>query len=80
MHENQNQSSICSAGVDIGWTNKVRTGVTKIPVVIHVVWKTQSQNISEDQILSQFHVLNRDFRMLNDDIIQVPAVWNSLVS
>src|SRR5215475_7608617 len=48
-----------------------RTGVTRIPVVVHVVWNTQQQNISDAQIQSQIDVLNRDFRKLNADIAQV---------
>lgn len=38
-----------------------------IPVVVHVVWRTQDENISDEQILSQIEVLNRDFRKLNAD-------------
>src|SRR5687767_5358834 len=39
-----------------------RTGVTSIPVVVHVVHNTAAQNISDAQINSQIAVLNRDFR------------------
>lgn len=41
--------------------------VITIPVVVHVVWKTTGQNISDAQILSQLDVLNEDFRRLNAD-------------
>ena len=33
-----------------------------IPVVVHVVYSQQSQNIPESQILSQINVLNEDYR------------------
>ena len=56
-----------------------RVGVTRIPVVVHVVWNTQQQNISEQQIQSQIDVLNQDFRRTNPDVAQVPAVWLGLV-
>ncbi|HEU4818497.1 MAG TPA: zinc metalloprotease, partial [Janthinobacterium sp.] len=36
-----------------------RSGVTQIPVVVHVVWNTAAQNISDAQIASQIDVLNR---------------------
>lgn len=52
--------------------------VITIPVVVHVVWNTASQNISDDQILSQIDVLNRDFRRLNTDTVNTPAPWKSL--
>ncbi len=54
-----------------------RTIIT-IPVVVHVVWNTAAQNISDDQILSQIDVLNRDFRRLNTDTNLTPAPWKSL--
>lgn len=37
-----------------------------ISVIFHVVWRTEEQNISEEQILSQLEVLNDDFRAAND--------------
>jgi Pregnancy-associated plasma protein-A/Repeat of unknown function (DUF346) len=54
-------------------------GVAQIPVVVHVVWNTAAQNISDAQIHTQIDVLNRDFRRLNPDVSQVPGVWQSLV-
>jgi hypothetical protein len=58
---------------------KDRIAVT-IPVVVNVVWNTAGQNISDQQILSQIDVLNADFRKLNADVANVPAVWQSLVA
>lgn len=52
--------------------------VITIPVVVHVVWNTPIQNISEDQILSQIDVLNKDFRRLNADTANTPAPWKSI--
>lgn len=52
--------------------------VITIPVVVHVVWNTPVQNISDDQILSQIDVLNKDFRRLNADTTNTPAPWKSL--
>lgn len=38
-----------------------------IPVVVNVIYKNGSQNISDAQIMSQLEVLNEDFRRLNAD-------------
>lgn len=57
-----------------------RTGNVRIPVVVHVVWNTDEQNISDAQIQSQIDVLNEDFRKLNSDASQVPSVWSNLVA
>ena len=37
-------------------------GPVRIPVVVHVVWNTDAQNISDEQVHSQIEVLNQDFR------------------
>jgi hypothetical protein len=63
-----------------GFRVPARVGITRIPVVVHVVWNTQAQNISDAQIQSQIDVLNRDFRKTNPDVAQVPQVWQSLVA
>jgi len=42
-------------------------GIVTIPVVVHVVYRTSAQNISDSQIQSQLTVLNDDFRRLNSD-------------
>ncbi len=51
--------------------------VLTIPVVVHVVHTTTNpeSNISEAQIFSQIEVLNEDFRRLNADAVQTPAVF-----
>lgn len=54
--------------------------IINVPVVIHVIYKTAIQNISEAQILSQLDVLNKDFSYLNDDRINTPFVFKSLAT
>jgi hypothetical protein len=44
----------------------------RIPVVIHVLYNTASQNISDAQIQSQLDALNRDFRRKNADTVNTP--------
>jgi hypothetical protein len=50
-----------------------------IPVVVHVVYRTDEENISDAQVKSQIAVLNKDFRAQNQDRRKVPDVWKSLV-
>lgn len=54
--------------------------VVKIPVVVHIVWNTEEQNISDEQVHSQIDVLNRDFRATNPDIANVPSAFKDSVS
>ena len=51
-----------------------------IPVVVNVLYKTSSQNISAAQIQSQIDVLNKDFQALNSDYNQTPAQFQSVRS
>ncbi len=57
-----------------------RVGVTKIPVVVHVVYNDASENIALQQIKSQIKALNRDYRAKNGDKSKVPTVWAGLVT
>jgi peptidoglycan hydrolase-like protein with peptidoglycan-binding domain len=49
-----------------------------IPVVVHVVYHQQDQNISNAQIESQIRILNQDFRMKNRDRTKLPDVFKPL--
>lgn len=51
-----------------------------LPVVIHVLWRNNDQNISDEQIQSQIDVLNEDFRKLNDNVSSLPAAFNDFAA
>ncbi len=51
-----------------------------IPVVVHVVYGTASENISDAQIQSQIDVLNEDYHKLNADANKVPSVFAGLTA
>jgi hypothetical protein len=51
-----------------------------IPVVVHVLYNTDEQNITDEQINSQIDVLNKDYRAQNDDIGKVPDVFKSFIA
>lgn len=56
-----------------------RTVIT-IPVVVHVVWYNSTQNISDDEILSQITVLNDDFRRTNADAGNTPSAFQGVAA
>jgi Pregnancy-associated plasma protein-A len=56
------------------------TGTARIPVVVHVVSNTAEQDISDEQVVTQIDVLNRDFRATNPDTSAVPSVFAGLVA
>lgn len=50
-----------------------------IPVVFHVVWNKNSGNVPDEILLQQIRNLNRDFNMLNPDIVKTPDAFKSFV-
>lgn len=44
--------------------------VITIPVVVHILYHETIENISDEQVFSQIEVLNKDFRLLNDDSLE----------
>ena len=56
--------------------NHSEKSIITIPVVVHVVWETSTQNISDAQIQSQIDALNQDYRRTNLDAINPNGeVW-----
>lgn len=51
-----------------------------IPVVVHVLYKTDGENISDAQILSQIEVLNQDFRLKNLNAANIPDAFKLLAA
>lgn len=53
--------------------------VITIPVVVHVLYNNDAQNISDSMIYNQMAVVNEDFSMLNEDIVKVPEYFADVV-
>lgn len=50
-----------------------------LPLVVHVIYRNNLQNISDEQIYSQIASLNRDFRARNDNISTLSQDFSDLV-
>lgn len=53
-------------------------GTIEIPVVVHILYRSATENISDAQIASQIAVLNEDFTNTNLDSTKVPAHFANL--
>jgi hypothetical protein len=51
-----------------------------IPVVVHIVWNTAGQNITDAQVQSQIDVLNEDYSRMNPDAANTPGAFASVAS
>ena len=74
--------SYINQGGSMQFANTMQRGasVYNIPVVVHVLYNTTAQNISDAQILSQIDILNKDFQLNNADTTKIPAAFKSKVA
>ena len=56
----------------IKWQKSTTLNSYNIPVVFHILYENESENISIEQIQSQLDVLNQDFNRTNPDANQTP--------
>lgn len=55
-------------------------GKIEIPVVVNVIYRTATENISDAQIQSQIDVLNEDFNATNADVTNTPSMFAGSVA
>lgn len=51
----------------------------RVPVVVHVVYNNESENLSEALILEQIDILNKDFQRLNEDATMTRDTFLNIV-
>ena len=54
--------------------------VYQIPVVVHIIYDTQGDNISDKQVKDAIKVINEDFRRLNADTSDTRAVFSGVAA
>lgn len=55
-----------------------RAAVVTLPVVVHVLYRNSTENISTAQINSQIAVLNADFRKMNSNFSSTPSAFQGI--
>ena len=51
-----------------------------IPIVFHILHENGSENISDEQVLDQIKILNRDFNKLNEDTATIHPDFKDIVA
>ena len=70
-----------SIGTTAQRTSEAATvSVVRIPVVVHILYNSTAQNISEEQVRSQIEALNRDFRRQNSDTSNTPVRFRNIAA
>ncbi len=54
--------------------------IITIPVVVHIIWNKNEENISDQQVLSQLAALNKDFRKKNIELPGIPQAFQNLIA
>jgi len=54
--------------------------VIVVPVVVHILYNNNNQNISDKQVMSQLVSLNNDFRRRNADTVNTPVPFKSVAA
>ena len=47
----------------------------EIPVVVHILYRTDADNLTDEQVASQIDVLNEDYASTNEDVKNVPPIF-----
>lgn len=55
-------------------------GIITIPVVIHILYHTNGENLTDDLVESQITALNRDYRKQNPDTTKIPSYFKALAA
>jgi len=61
-------------------TSRLENGIIKIPVVIHNLYHTSDQKITNEQAIAQLDLLNKAFRRKNADTVKTPAVFKPVAA
>lgn len=61
-------------------SSRIENGVIRIPVVIHNLYHTAAQKVTDEQVAAQLDVLNKAFRRQNADTVKTPAVFKGVAA
>ncbi|MDQ6762343.1 MAG: M43 family zinc metalloprotease [Bacteroidota bacterium] len=73
-------SPVTTPATTSGLRDTLPNEIIVVPVVVHVLYNNEAQNISNDQILSQIAALNADYRRLNEDRVNTPAPFAKIAA
>ncbi len=60
--------------------NTSNGALIRIPVVVHIIYNSSAENISDAQVISQIDALNKDYRHQNADASNTPDIFKSFAA
>jgi hypothetical protein len=76
----RNRPVMVTGGTANNLPNNAAVPLITIPVVVHIVYHTAAENISDAQVQSQIDVLNTDYQKRNADTAAIPSYYRSLAA
>ncbi|WP_027420616.1 M43 family zinc metalloprotease [Crocinitomix catalasitica] len=76
----QDQQELLERSKTGGLRSGDRDGVYTIPVVFHIIHENGVENISDEQVYDQMAILNRDYRKLNADTVEIMEEFKAIAS
>lgn len=67
-------------GQTLNYDNDTEYNIINIPIVWHILYYNEKQNIPNSQLESQINVLNKDFNLHNTDRFNTPEQWKDLMA
>lgn len=80
VHQQQTRKAWVENYIKNNAENVQNRAAITIPVVVHVVYKTTEENISDEVIFSQIDALNEDFSRMNVEIDDVPSQFQNSIA
>lgn len=92
LEESQEQNSVPVGQIKASFHNKIdsarNSGIGElafrseivVPVVVHIVWNSPTENLTDAQVLEQIEILNRDFNSENKDLRDVPEEFKPFIA
>ena len=77
--ENLKQKGLFNHNKKYNFSNNIYTGNYVIPVVVHVLYNNEQENIPDDRIYSQIEILNADYNAGNIELASVPSEFVDIV-
>jgi len=60
--------------------NRLDKTVIRIPVVVHVLYHLPDEKITDERVNNQLALLNKCFRMQNEDTVKIPSYFKNLAA
>jgi Pregnancy-associated plasma protein-A/Secretion system C-terminal sorting domain len=74
------ENAVAHSTANVTTATRLESSIIKIPVVVHILYHTPEEKITDAQVISQIEALNKYFRRRNNDTASTPAYFRALAA